>query len=53
MRYHTVFLDECVRVRNMMNSQFRADSPCSIYHAYGIVMLWPCACRPPVLSEAR
>jgi len=20
------------------------------YHAYGIVMLWLCACRPPVLT---
>ena len=23
------------------------------YHTYGIVMLWLCACRPPVLREAR
>jgi hypothetical protein len=30
MRYHAVFLDEWVRVRNCMNSQFRACGPCSI-----------------------
>jgi hypothetical protein len=23
------------------------------YHTYGIVMLWLCTCRPPVLREAR
>jgi hypothetical protein len=23
------------------------------YHAYGIVMLWLCACKPPVPLEAR
>jgi hypothetical protein len=29
MRWHTVFLDEWVRVRNFSNSHFHACSPCS------------------------
>jgi hypothetical protein len=40
MRYHTVFLDEWVRVRNFSNSHFHACSPCSRCGTAKCVPVW-------------
>jgi hypothetical protein len=40
MRTHAVYLEEWVRVRNFMNNQFRADSPCSICRTAKCAPVW-------------
>jgi len=40
MRYRTVFLDEWVRVRNLMHGRIRADRPCSICRTAKCATVW-------------
>jgi len=38
--YHAVYLDEWVRVRNLMNTRFHACSPCSICKTVRCAPVW-------------
>ena len=38
--YHAVYLDEWVRVRNLMNTRFHACSPCSICKTFRCAPVW-------------
>jgi hypothetical protein len=40
MRCHTVFLDEWVRVPNLMHGRIRADRPCSICKTAKCAPVW-------------
>ena len=40
MRGKMLYLDEWVKVRNMMNKRFRAGSPCSVCRKMFCGMVW-------------
>jgi hypothetical protein len=39
-KYYTVFLDEWVRVRNLMNRHYHACRPCSICRRFACEPVW-------------
>ena len=55
MRFRAAMYVEYPDIPGYLQMGWIAPEPveCDHYHAYGIVMLWLCACEPPVLLEAR